>query len=132
MSLWPNDGIRPGDLLQALSPKQKDRRGRRSSKKSLLLTNAEFVDDAAITLEVGLLEIVEKAAAASDEFEKPATAVMILRVRFEMLVEISNSVRQKRDLHFRRTGIAVVRAILGNEARFFLFRGRQNPVSFTG
>ena len=78
------------------------------------------------------LEVIEKPAPAADELEKTAAAVMVLRVRLEMLGEVGNSVREKRDLHFRRTGIAVVRAILGNQVRFFLFGGRQNPVSYTG
>src|SRR5436853_1681655 len=53
---------------------------------------------------------------------------MILRVRLEMLGEVSDAIREKCDLHFGRAGIAVMRAILGDQVRFLLFRGRQNPV----
>src|SRR5690349_2801526 len=66
---WPNDGIRP---MRDVG----------------LLADAELVDDRPVALEVRLLEVVEKAAAAADELEKPAPAVVILRVSLEMLREI--------------------------------------------
>jgi hypothetical protein len=55
---------------------------------------------------------------------------MILRVRLEVLGEVSDAIREKSNLHFGGAGIAVVRAILGNQVGFLLLRGRQNPVSY--
>src|SRR2546423_7885415 len=93
-----------------------------------LFSDAEFIDDRAVTLDVGLLQIVEKAATAADELEQSAAAVMVLRVRLEMLGEVGDAIREKCDLHFGSSGIAVMGAILGDQVRFLLFSGRQNPV----
>src|SRR6185369_4793566 len=76
-----------------------------------LFSDAELVDDRAVALKVGLLEVVQKTAAAADEFHQSAAAVMVLRVRLEMLGQVSDSIREKCDLHFGRPGIAVMRAI---------------------
>src|SRR5438132_6122170 len=100
-------------------------RGRRST----LFTNTEFVDDRAVPLLIRLLEIVEKTTAAADELQQSAPAVMILRVRFEVLGQVGDAIRQKRDLHFRRAGIAVMGAEVRNQFGFLLLRGWQNTVS---
>src|SRR5579859_4089303 len=94
-----------------------------------LLADAELIDDGAIPLVVGLLEVVQQATTAADELQKSAAAVMILRVRFEVLRQVADAVRQERDLHFGRAGIRIVSLVVRYEA-CFLFLGRwQNPVS---
>jgi len=93
-----------------------------------LLTDAELVDDRAVPLHIGLLEVVKKPAAASDELQQTAAGMMILRMGLEMLGEVGNAVREKCDLHFWRPGIAVMDAILVDDGGFLLLRGRQNPV----
>src|ERR1041385_5276487 len=108
----------------------KQKTGPKARPVSPLLANAELVDDGAITLEVGLLEVIDKTAAAADEFEEAAAAVMILRVRLEMLGEIGDAVREKRDLHFRGARVAFMDGELGNEVGLLFLGGRQNPVSF--
>ena len=94
-----------------------------------LLTNAQLVDDGAISLEISLLEVVEEAAAASYEFQESAPAVMIFRVGFEMLGQICDAARQQRNLHFGRSGIAVMRLVRADELCFLFLGGRQNTVS---
>src|ERR1700693_1462709 len=89
--------------------------GGRAGWRPSLLTNAQFVDDGAIPLEIGLLEVVEKAAAASYHFQESAPAVMIFRVGFEMLGQIRDAARQQCNLHLRRSSIAVVRLVLSDE-----------------
>src|SRR6185436_17562286 len=119
---WPNDGIRPEgrNARGGLAPAPKgDRR---------LLTNAELVDDRAVALHVHLLEVVEEAAAPSDELQKAAAGVVVLRVRLEVLGEVGNSVREECDLHFWRSGIGVMHPILVDETRLLFPVGRQNPV----
>src|SRR5690349_7833507 len=84
--LGPNDGIRPGGgLLQASCLKQEGRTVRPALQGIALLTNAELVDDRAVALDVHLLEVVEEAAATSDEFQEAAAGVVVLRVRLEVL-----------------------------------------------
>src|SRR5437867_1156989 len=96
---------------------------------STSLTDAELVDDRAVSFLVGLLEVIEKATAASDELEQAAPAVVILRVRLEVLGQISDAVRQEGNLHLRRSRVIVMRAILRNQIRFMLLGGWQNTVS---
>src|SRR4051794_32166663 len=105
--------------LQASSPQKRGAAsGRRPRIGSRLLADAELVDDRAVALEVRLLEVVQKAAATPDQLQEAATAVMVLRVRLEVLRQIGNSAREECDLHFWGAGIAVMRAILGNEICF--------------
>src|SRR5437879_10018374 len=88
-----------------------------------LLSDTELIDDDAITLVVGLLEVIEKTAPAADEFQKSAAAVVIFRVRLEMLRQIGNSVREECDLHFWGTGIAIVSGVMGYQLCFLLLVG---------
>jgi hypothetical protein len=142
-AVGPNDGIRPGrNFVQASGLKTRGGQANLLVRKSkedrrlpvlhwliALLTDTELVDDRAVPLHVDLLEIVQQAAAATDELQKTAAAVMILRVRLEVLGKIGNAVREECDLHFWRSGIAVMDAILVDEVRLLFLGRRQNPVS---
>ena len=103
--------------------------GGRAGWEPALLTNSEFVDDRAIALEVGLLEVIQKTAATADELQKPAPAVMIFRVLLEVFRQIGDATREERDLHFGRPSVPVVRFVLPDELCFLLLGGRQNTVS---
>ena len=103
--------------------------GGRAGWETALLTNSEFVDDRAVALGVGLLEVIQKTAATADHLQKPAPAVMIFRVRLEVLRQVADATREERDLHFGRPSVPVVRFVLRNELRFLLLGGRQNTVS---
>src|SRR5688572_9225605 len=92
-----------------------------------LLADAELVDDGAVAREISLLQVVQEPAAATNELQQSASAVVVLRVRLEMLGQIGDPIREKRDLHLRGTGIAVMRGVRGNELRFLLLRRGQNP-----
>src|SRR5712691_3047152 len=94
-----------------------------------LLSDSQLIDDRAVSLLVGLFEVVQKTAAAADELQQSAPAVVILRVRFEVFGQIADAVRQKGDLHFGRAGVTVVGAILRNQVRFLLLGAWQNTVS---
>src|SRR5437867_2549457 len=94
-----------------------------------LLPDSELIDDRAVALLVGLLQVVQKTTAAADELQQAATAVMILRVRFEVFGQVADAVREKCDLHFGRAGITVVGAILRNHFGFLLLGAWQNTVS---
>src|SRR4051794_31859152 len=94
-----------------------------------LLADTELVDDRAIAIVVGLLQVVEQATTPADQLEQSAAAVMVLRMRLEVLGEVGDTVRQKRDLHLRRAGVAVMGGVARNQLRFLLLGGRQNPVS---
>jgi hypothetical protein len=94
-----------------------------------LFADSEFIDDGTIPLEVGLLEVIEKASPATDELQQAAAAVMILGVRLEVLSQVGNPAREERDLHFRRSRIALVSPILGDNVCLLLLGGRQIKLS---
>ena len=47
----------------------------------------------------------------TDQLEKAAARVMILRVNFEVLGKVVDAVAEERNLHFRRPCIAVVSTV---------------------
>src|SRR5215475_11068661 len=66
-----------------------------------LAAEAELLDEGAIALEIFPLQVVQEPAAATDELEQPATRVVIVLMRPEMLRELVDALRQHRDLDFR-------------------------------
>src|SRR5437016_4873910 len=81
---------------------------RRAKARPTLLTDAELVDDRAIAIEIGLLEIVEEAAAPADELHQAAAAVVVLRVRLEVLGQVGDAIRKEGDLNLRGSRVTVV------------------------
>jgi hypothetical protein len=134
--LWPDDGIQPEGSARRAT-RQKKLRAHMSCARLLralralmwLLANAQTFDDGFVPVLIRLLQVVEKTAAASDQFQEAAAAVMILRVRLEVLRQVGDAVREECDLHFWRSGIDVMDSIRGYELSFLLFRGWQIRVS---
>src|SRR5258708_27933491 len=67
-----------------------------------LLADAELVDDGAVAVLIRLLQVVEKAAAAADQLEETAAAVMLLRMGLEVLGQAGAPIRQNRHPHLPR------------------------------
>jgi len=61
-----------------------------------------------ILVDVSLLEIIEKLSSARDHLEQPATRVVVLLVDLEVVGELVDALRKKRDLHLRGTCIGSV------------------------
>ena len=93
------------------------------STRHFLLPDSELVDDGAIPLLIGLLEVIEKAATAPNELEQSPPAVVIFRVGLEMLCQVGDSVREEGNLHFRRAGVTIVGSVMRNQIRFLLLGG---------
>jgi hypothetical protein len=70
-----------------------------------LPAEAQFGDDRAIARHIVAVEIRKETTPAADHAEQSASTVVVLLVRPEMLVELVDVVRQKRDLDFNRAGI---------------------------
>ena len=56
-----------------------------------LLAQAEFADDAFITLGIVFLEVVQQAATLADQHEKTAARAMVFQVRLEVLRQLTNA-----------------------------------------
>ena len=83
-----------------------------------LVAEAKIADDLAVSVDVGLLEVREKAPAFSDHLEEAATAVMISGVGLEVIGQMIDPLRKQRNLHVSRTGIPLVKLEIAD--RFLL------------
>src|SRR3954471_12554793 len=78
-------------------------------------TQAETLDDRAVTLDLGLLQVVEQTTALADEQQQATTAVVVVLVRLEVLGEVTDAVTEQRDLHLGRAGVTSGRGVLGDD-----------------
>src|SRR5947209_5229718 len=83
-----------------------------------LLAEPEALDGRAVALDVLPLQVVEQAAAAADHLEQAAAAVVVLGVGLEVLGQLDDAMRQDRDLHLGRTGVALMRPVLVDDLLF--------------
>jgi hypothetical protein len=77
-----------------------------------LAAKAELGVDGSVALDVVVPQIGLQATSAPDELEEAPTAVMVLRVELEVLVQFVDAAGQECDLDLGRTGIGLVEAVL--------------------
>src|SRR5690606_4741149 len=77
-----------------------------------------------VTRLVLLLHVVEKAAALAHHLQQAATRMVVLRVALEVFGKIDDTLGKNRDLHFRRTGVAVLAGKFLDQLSFALRRNR--------
>ena len=77
-----------------------------------LLSDFQLLDDGAVTLDIVLSQVVQEAATMTNHLQKAATAVVILLVHLQMLVQGVDAVGQNGDLYFGRTGVTLVGLVL--------------------
>ena len=75
-------------------------------------------EDPAITLDVVLANVVEKPATLTDHHEQTTASVVVVLVVLEVVVEIGDPRGEDGDLHFRRSGIGIARAVRGDNCCF--------------
>lgn len=90
--------------------------------KAELLSDVQLADNGAVTLNICLLEVVEKISSVTYHLEKSAAAVVILVVSLEVFVEIVDPVSEKRDLNLRRAGISLMSSILLDNCLLFVLK----------
>ena len=91
-----------------------------SSFQIVLLAQTQLGNDGAVTLDILLLEIVEKVSSLTDHLQQTAAGVMILLVDLHMLGQIVDPLGQDCDLYLGGTGIGVVGTV-GGDDRLLLF-----------
>src|SRR5438876_11677956 len=74
------------------------------------LAQAELFDQRPIALEVGALQVVQKAPPAAHEHEQPAPRVVVFALLAQVLGEMVDALGQQRDLHLRGAGVLLARA----------------------
>lgn len=92
---------------------------RRLPSVTVLLTKAEFLNECAIPLNIGFLEIGEKVSSVADHLKKTAVGMVVMRVGFDMLVEVVDAGCQNGNLYLRRTGVALMGGIFFDDSLFF-------------
>ena len=80
-----------------------------------LLTNTELLNERAITCDVLLCEVIEKAAALAYHLQKSALTMMVLCVLLEVWGERVDVLCKESDLDLGRTGVILVLAVLRDE-----------------
>src|SRR3954470_24916459 len=94
-----------------------------------LAAQAELLDQGAVALEILALQVVQEAAAPSDELEQAATRVVVVLVRPEVLGQLVDALGEHRDLNLGRAGIGLVLAELPDMLQLlFLGEGHLSPL----
>lgn len=89
---------------------------------SALLLEPELLYERTIRALVVSLEVLEVLAAISDETQKAAARVLVLRILREMSREFFDSTRQQCDLNLRRASVGIVALNLCNLVQFLPLR----------
>ena len=80
--------------------------------KPFLVTEAKISDDLAIAFDIGPLEIVQQATAASYHFQEALTRVVIFCMGAEVVGQIVDVICKDCDLDDGRTRVCAMRAVL--------------------
>jgi hypothetical protein len=81
----------------------------------MLFADAEFGNNALVTLGIVFLEVVEQTTPLAHQHEKAAARAVVFLVRLEVLRQLANALAEQRDLHLGTAGVGRVRAMLVNE-----------------
>jgi len=77
-----------------------------------LAAQAESLDERAVALDVGVLQVVQQATTLADEQQEATTAVMVVLVLLEVLGQVRDSSGQQGHLNLGGSGVAVVDGVL--------------------
>ena len=83
-----------------------------------LVTQPKLINQLAVGVEVGALQIGKETLARADHLQEAAAAVVVLGVRAEVIGEVIDPFREQRNLDLRRAGVGVVLAIFFRSPRF--------------
>src|SRR5438128_1282986 len=79
---------------------------------SRLFTQAEFLDQRTITVQVLTFEVGQQALTTVNHHDQTATGVVILGVCLEVTIQVVDTCSQQSDLHFWRTSIVLSACIV--------------------
>ena len=82
-----------------------------------LSADAEPRDEAAVSVDVVVPDVIEKTPPTTDELHETAARVMIAAMQPEMLGQVVNPLGENRYLHLGRAGVTLVEPVLGDRCR---------------
>src|SRR6516164_9624100 len=100
------------------------------SRVKLSTADAKSLDQTLVAGVVGTPQIIEDLTPLRHELQQPAARMVILDMRFEVLRQIVDTLREQCDLHLGRTGIAGFDGIGPDKLRFACgcYRHRHQPL----
>ena len=84
-----------------------------------LLPDAEFFDDGTITFDIDLHQVVEQTTTLPYEHLQCARSVEVFLVLLHVLRQMTDAVREQRDLTFRRSGVGFRFSVFPENLFFF-------------
>src|SRR5215218_7855955 len=94
--------------------------GRRGCSAFTLPAQAELADQSAVALEILLLQVVQKAATATDEHQKAPARVVVMLVLAKVLGEVVDAMREQRNLDLGLARVILVAAESRDDLALFL------------
>ena len=91
----------------------------RTSLRQALFTQAEFLDNRPVTLDINSLEVVEQSAALAHKAQKCALRTKVLLVALHVLCKVADTVGKERDLALGGTRIGIRLSVLTKDLLFF-------------
>jgi hypothetical protein len=85
-----------------------------------LLADAELLDNVFVALGIVALEVVQQTTSSAHHHEKSATGRVVLLMGLEVFGQFANPLAQNCDLDLWAAGVGRVRAVLADNALFFL------------
>ena len=85
-----------------------------------LLTDTQFFDDRAVTLNVFCLQVIQHAAAFTYQGGQCALCTEVLAVILQVLRQVVDTEGEQCDLALSRTGVFCVVAVFSEQLSFFL------------
>src|SRR3954469_5724589 len=76
-----------------------------------LAAKTQPLDERAVAVDVGLLQVLQQAATAPHEREQTTTGVVVVLVQLEVLGQVGDALGEHRDLDLWRTGVAFDRGV---------------------
>src|SRR6266498_3474914 len=91
-------------------------------------TQTEPLNQRSVPFDIHLRQVVQQPAATADQQQQTPPRVVVMLVHLEMLCQVTDPLRQHRDLGLWPTGIRVMQPILGQN-RLLLLSGQRHSYS---
>src|SRR4051794_11124436 len=90
-------------------------------------TQAESLDQRAVARDVDLGDVLEQPPPPAHQQQQPAPRVVVVLVHLQVLGQVGDALGQQRDLGLRRSGVALMQAVLAQDV-FLLFGSERHEI----
>jgi hypothetical protein len=75
----------------------------------VLLAYSQPLNQALVSVEIAILEIIQKPSSLADKLQEPAPGMVILNVNLEVLGQVLDALAEQRYLHLGRAGVRLMK-----------------------